>query len=62
MRIQRQNYTQQKVHTIFQCIFLTALVMSAFGVTVQAQEENSLVLEEVMVTASNGRSYGSQLP
>jgi len=62
MSIRIQRYAQQKVQTIFQSIFLTALVMSAFGATAQAQEENSMVLEEVIVTATKRTTLAQDTP
>jgi len=62
MSIRIQRYIQQKVQGVFQSIFLTVLVMSAFGPTAQAQEENSMVLEEVIVTATKRATVAQDTP
>ena len=62
MSIQIQRHVPQEVRTVFQSIFLTALLMPAFGATAQAQEENSMVLEEVIVTATKRTTLAQDTP
>lgn len=62
MSIQIQRYAQQKVRVIFQSIFFTVLVMSTFSATAQAQEENGMVLEEVLVTATKRTTLAQDTP
>ena len=62
MRIQIQRHTQRKARTVILSILFVTLTLLAFGAPAQAQEEGSLVIEEVIVTATKRATLAQDTP
>ena len=62
MRIQIQRHTQRKARTVILSILFVTLTLLASGAPVSAQEEGSLVIEEVIVTATKRATLAQDTP